>query len=165
MNEIWKPIPGYKDIYEVSNLGRIKSYARRYCRILRASLNTKGYPQVCLWRDGGKSIFRVHRLVLLTFLGENNLECNHKDGIKTNNRLDNLEYCTPQENIKHKVINGLVARGNKIPNNKLNIQQVKAIKLRLSFGETYWNIAKDYLVVPGTIYAIKNGRTFSYVDC
>ena len=162
--EIWKDIPGYEGLYQASNLGRIKSFKREVEKILKASPNTKGYLQLSLWKDNKKQIFRAHRLILLTFVGYNALECNHKDGNKFNNRIDNLEYCTSEYNLEHKVKNGLLGRGNKIPHNKLSIKQVIEIKRRLLLGESYWNIHKDYPVTAGTIWAIKEKRTFSYVN-
>jgi len=164
MNEIWKDIIGYEGLYLVSNHGRILSYARTKKRIMKPSINTKGYPQVNLWKNETKSIYRVHRLVLETFKGISDLQVNHKDGVKTNNSLENLEYCTNEENKNHAVKNGLVAKGFNLPITKLSIDQVVSIKQRLRNNETAWKIAKDFPVLPGTIYAIKNGLTFKYVS-
>ena len=107
MEEIWKPIPGYEGIYFASNFGRIKSFARTKERILNPSNNTKGYPHVKLWKNQKYRIFRVHRLIMLTFVGESDLGVNHLDGVKTNNRIDNLEYCSNRDNIDHAILLGL----------------------------------------------------------
>lgn len=107
MKEIWKDIMGYEDLYQVSNLGRIKSL--RQCTkhhkekeyILKPSLANNGYCQVTLYRNpSDKRKFLVHRLVANAFLDNpNNLpQVNHKDENPTNNRADNLEWCTAKYN-------------------------------------------------------------------
>lgn len=93
-DEIWKPIPGYEGRYWASNLGRIKS--RR--KILKTHYSESGYEKVSLYKHGKK----VHRLVMAAFEGEKpypEFEVNHKDGDRSNNKLDNLEYVTHYENL------------------------------------------------------------------
>lgn len=126
MKELWKDIPGYENLYEASNLGRIRtninkvSYSKvRKCkrhwkqRILkvRMSFNKKGiYPRVSLWKNGQEKDWLVHRLIALTFIGKPPRDkpiINHKDGNKTNNRLDNLEWCDYKENLSHAYKNDL----------------------------------------------------------
>lgn len=113
MQEIWKDILGYKDCYQASNLGKIKSLNRKvwmaanknYCirkgKILKGTQTKYGYLMVNLQKTGKRKMCTIHRLVLLAFIGESSLQCNHKNGIKTDNRLENLEYCTCSENHKH----------------------------------------------------------------
>lgn len=98
MEEIWKPITGYGGKYEVSNLGNVKSFViYKNGRIIKPS-NTDGYLRVMLY-DNGRKTFTVHRLVLQTFLPiEENKEVNHKNHITTDNRLENLEWCSSSEN-------------------------------------------------------------------
>ena len=95
MEEIWKPIKGYESLYEVSNLGRVKSLKWGKERILRTDKSNNGYLRVVLCKDGKKKKYLVHRLVCESFLpNSNNLpEVNHKDENKTNNKVDNLEWC------------------------------------------------------------------------
>ena len=98
MQEIWKDIVGYEGLYQVSNIGRVKSIKRD--KILKEQLNERGYLRVSLSKNGKHKTWRVHRLVMITFIGyvEGKDQVNHIDGDKTNNRLDNLEYVTPKEN-------------------------------------------------------------------
>lgn len=112
MVEIWKDIPNYVGLYQVSNLGNVKSLSRpikqRYVyyiskeKLLTPKVNSGGYLWVKLCRTGEKS-FAVHILVALAFIGERDPlnVVNHKDGNKLNNHLDNLEYCTHRENAHH----------------------------------------------------------------
>ncbi|MDY2883057.1 MAG: NUMOD4 domain-containing protein [Romboutsia timonensis] len=113
MEEVWKDIKGFEEIYQVSNFGRVKSLLRKrrnrngyfYIKekILKQSINTYGYLQVCLYNNCERSVKRVHRLVAETFIPNpsNKPEVNHIDGNKTNNKIDNLEWVTSKENITH----------------------------------------------------------------
>ena len=93
--EIWKDIPNYEGIYEISNF--------------------KGYLQVGLSNKGDKT-FRVHRLVALTFIPNpyNLPQVNHKDGNKKNNCVDNLEWISNYDNMQHAVKLGLTKRKNRV---------------------------------------------------
>ena len=96
--EIWKAIPGYPD-YEASNLGRIRSHKRKGC-ILKAWFNDIGYSRVVLLAEGKQRGHMVHRLVLEAFVGPpDGRDGNHRNGIKTDNRLVSLEWLTHRENM------------------------------------------------------------------
>ncbi|RDU21928.1 NUMOD4 domain-containing protein [Anaerosacchariphilus polymeriproducens] len=112
--EIWKDIEGYKGSYQVSNIGRIKSLKRVIMRsdgkeqtikerILKPLVHTNGYLLVALYDNGKQKNMLIHRLVALTFIDnqENKQEVNHKDGNKTNNHINNLEWNTSSENKQH----------------------------------------------------------------
>lgn len=105
MNEIWKPVTGYEGLYEVSNLGRVK-FLRPHSRskgecIMRTFIGADGHHNVKLCKDKKRKHFKLHRVVTTTFLGENVLEVNHKDGNPSNNAVDNLEYVHHRENQNH----------------------------------------------------------------
>lgn len=122
MEEIWKWIDGYENMYQVSNLGRVRSVDRDvYCevspnklqhiygKVLKQGTNHKGYPIVHLSKDGKQKTITVHRLVALTFI-ENPLnlpQVNHIDGNKTNNNVSNLEWCDNSYNQIHAHKTGL----------------------------------------------------------
>ena len=102
--EYWKPVVGYEGLYEVSNFGRVKSIPRngtvKYARILKPVTNRYGYSYVILCKNGKVKSFLVHRLVAEAFIQNNdNLPCvNHKDECKTNNNVENLEWCSEKYN-------------------------------------------------------------------
>jgi len=111
MKEIWRPVVGYKGLYEVSDLGRIRSVSRlvRGPRVLRVAYGRmmslhreKGdYFKVNLWKDGFGHKFYVHRLVAATFCRGTGHDVNHLDLNKGNNLATNLEWCSRQDNMKH----------------------------------------------------------------
>lgn len=109
MKEIFKTIDGYEGIYQISDTGRIKSLKFGKEKILNPIKNNRGYLQVGLCVNGKLKAYRIHRLVCETFLNnpENKRTVNHKNGIKTDNRLENLEFATHNENNKHAHDNGL----------------------------------------------------------
>ena len=93
--EIWKPIRNFPS-YNASSEGRIMNV--RTQRILKPTINEKGYFQVCLRKNGRQYSVRVHRIIAETFLGENlDMEVRHKDDDRLNNNVENLEWCTRKE--------------------------------------------------------------------
>lgn len=124
MEEEYRDIEGYEGLYQVSNLGNVKSLERMKWngrgyqkvpeRILKPRKNGYGYLQVNLNKEGKKSTYRVHRLVAEAFLenSENLPEVNHKDECKTNNNVSNLEWCTREYNINFGTRNKRVAESN-----------------------------------------------------
>ena len=106
MKEEWKPIEGYEGLYEVSNMGRVKSLNYRKTgkeKIMKGGDDGHGYLSVNLWKDGKANKGKIHRLVAQAFLEnpQNLPEVNHKNEDKTDNRVENLEWCTKQYNIEY----------------------------------------------------------------
>lgn len=114
MQEIFKDIQGYEGVYQVSNLGNVKSYKNKDGKILIPSPNNYGYQRVGL-RCNNRKLCSVHRLVAEAFISnpENKKEVNHINGIKTDNRVQNLEWSTHSENIIHAHKTGLIKAHNK----------------------------------------------------
>ena len=113
--EEFRDIPGYEGLYEVSNLGRVRSLETE--RILKPSKNTWGYLFVSLYKNGIKKAVRIHRLVALAFIpNPDNLPCiNHKDEDKTNNTVDNLEWCDDKYNANYGTRNERIAEKTRKP--------------------------------------------------
>ena len=117
--EIWKSVKCYEGIYEVSNLGRVKSilhyvntrYNKRKVneKILKLTKSKNGYIRIGLSKNGKQIIYSVHRLVAISFIQNiNNLRCvHHKDSNKHNNNLENLEWISIKDNTKRAYLDGL----------------------------------------------------------
>jgi hypothetical protein len=129
--EIWKSISGFEGMYEISNLGRVKSlmrFSRKVAHgnvfmtteiVMKNHLLNSGYLKVGLKRPGIKLAKQctIHRLVAGAFLSnpESKSQVNHKNGIKTDNRLENLEWVTRSENQLHAISTGLVDPTKNLP--------------------------------------------------
>lgn len=103
-NEVWRDVDGYDGMYQVSDLGRVRSKKYGYWRVMRPETNMKGYLRLGLSKDNKKRCFSVHRLVAQAFIhndDETKTQINHIDECKQNNRVSNLEYCTAQYNLTY----------------------------------------------------------------
>ena len=122
MEEVWKDVEGYEGFYQVSNLGRVKSLGRIivtrygktqtiYERVLKIKIHKFGYLEVSLHSNGKSKTYKVHRLVAEAFIPNPDglLEVNHIDENKSNNRVDNLEWCSSSYNANYGTRNKRVA--------------------------------------------------------
>lgn len=162
--EVWVSVPNYEGFYEVSDKGRVRSLDRISCGkkcigSIMSTFKSGKYQSVDLSRDGVREKFSIHRLVLMSFEGlhKTKLHCNHIDGDKHNNSLENLEWVTPSENRVHAVKNGLdnPRKGDTHPNSKLNTEIV--IECRKIWDGTSKHIerlAAKYNVSPSTIRSV-----------
>lgn len=101
--EVWKPVPDYEGLYEVSSEGRVWSVRRQKIIATTTNKNT-GYVYVTLWRNWNSKHCLLHRLVLSAFEPNENQDkqdVNHKNEVKTDNRLENLEWCDRSYNIRY----------------------------------------------------------------
>jgi hypothetical protein len=171
MKEIWKDLKYYEGVYQVSNLGRVKSLhrkrrARGYIRerILKPQLKSNGYIRVSLWKNGQGELFWVHILVAKTFILNinNKPEVNHKDGIRSNNEVENLEWVTYSENIQHSYdkLGRVAPKGEKSGMSKLTEEDVAKIRNFLLKGLSQRKIAKLFKVVHSTIGSIHRRKTW-----
>jgi len=162
--EVWKDIPNYEGIYQVSNLGRVKSLKFGKERIRKLRLDSTGYYRLNLYEGGEAKRNSVHRLVMLAFLGESDLDVNHKNGIKTDNRFENLEYCTRSENIQHAYDTGLKTslKGERHGRSKLTRACVERIKYGHQ-GMTQLAIAKIYGISQRLVRNIRSGKLWSHI--
>ena len=162
--KVWRAVPGFWGLYEVSDAGDVRSL--RSHKILVARVDPKrGYPKVML---GVKHTFWLHTLVAMTFLGPRpvGMQTNHKDGNKLNAAASNLEYVTGTSNMKHASANGLMATGARHGarrRGRIRAYDVPLIRDRLASGATVSAIAREYGVTPPAIRAIKHGRTWKAV--
>nr|DAG76872.1 MAG TPA: homing endonuclease [Caudoviricetes sp.] len=140
-NEIWKPLVGYETEYLISSYGRLKSIKHGKSIILKPHINTRnGYVYYLVSKNGKSKNSRAHRLVALTFIPTSNtkLQVNHKDGNKTNNRADNLEWCTQSENMIHAY--------------KMGLEKPRGLKvIRLDDGKIFETATEAVLAVGGRL--------------
>ena len=107
--EQWKDINGYEWLYQISRIGEVKSFHNRKEHFLKKCYTFDWYLRVCLYKNWKGRSTCIHRIVWISFI-ENTFdrkEINHKNWIKTDNRIENLEWCTRSENIKHAYTTGL----------------------------------------------------------
>lgn len=163
--EDWRAVVGFEGRYEVSNLGNVRAIPRRNRRNIKAARPKAiwtGYLYVPLRGDGGKDYFKaVHLLVLTAFVGPrpSGLVACHNNGVKTDNRVENLRWDTQSNNVREGYLHGRIAvHGDRHPNTKLKDDDVVAIRQLLSQGVQGKEIAARYNVCPSTISAIKTGK-------
>jgi hypothetical protein len=163
--EIWKAIPGFEGKYEVSNLGRVKSLPKfgRRERILNSKPNDQGYKTVCLKRKAVK----VHRLVSNAFIPNpyNKPEVNHKNGIKTQNDVLNLEWVTRFENQRHSFLElgRRALRGIQSGMAKLNDRKVVEIRGLVKSGFASREIGKLFGVTHRTVLLVAKKKIWAHV--
>lgn len=153
MKEIWRDIPGYEGFYQVSDLGRVKSFVRG-ARILKAGRNTKqGHVTVSLRRNNS---INVHRLVMLAFVGPcpEGFEVLHKNGVAGDNRLENLRYGTRSENN---------IDISKMGRRKLPLKHVPEIKAMYRAGISLSEISEKFGVSRAAVHAIGKRRYYKHV--
>ena len=162
MEETWKDILGYEGMYQVSNLGRVRSldrdiwngvnYFKKQGRILKQGENHKGYPIVYLSVSQVDKTCSVHRLVAQAFIPnpDNKPQVNHINGNKKDNTVDNLEWCTALENNRHALRNGLVSHDN-----MHKALRKKVRKIDVNTGE----ILEEYDSVTEAAKSVSKGRT------
>lgn len=152
-NEQWKPVVGYASYYAVSNLGRVKrvkaNNGGRAGALLKCGKGSHGYPVASVCGDR----FTVHSLMMAAFVGPcpKGYNINHKDGVKSNNVLDNLEYVTPKENTRHARRLGLMKSGDAHHYTKITTEDAVQVRNLISQGISQAKIARMYKVHQATI--------------
>jgi hypothetical protein len=188
--EAWKDIIGFEGLYQISSLGRIKSCERlaraRHGmirikeKILKLSV-VKGYPYITLLKNGKRVGFSIHRLIATAFIEriEGKTHVNHINGIKSDNRIENLEWCTHAENMRHAIEKGLKCNirsdnyneilksgrflpGSKNRSAKLCEKQVSEIK-NSDRSITAVIIVKDYNISAGIVRRIRRGEIWKHI--
>ncbi len=183
--EIWKDVVGYEGLYQVSNLGRVKSLARsvishytdrkpivttnRKERIMKQFLYKTGYLYTGLAKNRVKKKYKIHRLVAMAFIPnpENKPMVNHIDGNPLNNRVENLEWCTNQENQIHAIKTGLnKSIGVNSHWSKFTEEQIRYIRANFKLRDKDFScvaLAKKFNVTPTVISFIMKGKTYQSV--
>jgi hypothetical protein len=174
--EIWRRVPGYKGVYEISNQGGVRSYYTRggginfekvpYAKRPSYGARNRDYVVVGLTKAFKVKFWPLHKLLALVFIPnpdpKHKKYVNHIDGDKTNNDLSNLEWCTASENQKHAYRTGLRKKNTGQANgrNKLNAEQVLDV---FSREENTYHLADEFGVSRGLICHIKQGKIWGEI--
>ena len=179
--EIWRGVEGFEDYYEVSNKSRVRSLDRVIVYSNGSTRNHKGdvlkpmqpknqYPYICIRINGSKINKYIHRLVAIAFIPNpyNKQQVNHINGIKNDNRIENLEWCTPSENGLHAYKNNLSnpLNGSKAPWSILDEEKVLAVKRLFRMNKNFHrgNTAAKLGVNINTIVSIIKNRNWNYLN-
>lgn len=181
MEEIWKDIPGYEGLYQVSTLGKIKSLPKKWIVrnggthitkefIRNGEIGRGGYLYINLCKRSKPKTFLIHRIIAQTFIFNlGNKPCiNHKDGNKLNNNVENLEWCTYSENHKHayklRLMNREGERHHLHKLTEIQVMEIKKIMKNKNNERGIWaKIAKKFNVHPMTISGIVCGRNWRHI--
>ena len=163
--------PGFtfKQDYKIDSNGNVYSPWRGQHQMFQ-NQNKQGYKEIMLYtNEQNRKHFKIHRLLLNTFNPIENSEdfqVNHKDGNKSNNNLQNLQWCTRSENLIHVFKNQLQSnKGEKNPSHKLKANEVEQICKKLEKHQTLQSIADEYGVTKGAIAHIKQHRSWIHISC
>ena len=155
-NIVWKDVIGYEGVYQVNNIGEVKRVSKNKLLTPYVGVKSKGYIYVKLCMNNVRCKKALHRVVAEAFIPNplNKPEVNHKDGNKSNNCVDNLEWCNRSENEQHSY-NIL----NKDSGKKLSVEQRDSVvHLRDNLGLTFVEIATKLNVSPSNVRWLYNRR-------
>lgn len=175
--EVWRDVVGWEPYYEVSNLGRIKTKERShecsnghirfvYPKLKETYFDEDGYERVCLYFANSSKLLGVHRLVAEAFIPnpDNLPQVNHKDDNKANNRVDNLEWMTNTENIRHSIQIGIRTPGCKpVVRHEDNKEFSSIAELNREIGGSYHDIVHQLKKSNGKYICI-NGKHYKYSE-
>lgn len=172
--EVWKPVKGFENLYEVSNFGEIKALEKHIVcgkchrswteHLMKTAEDHKGYLRTSLSKDGKSKTVKVHRIVAEAFLQnpDNLPQVNHIDGNKKNNAVDNLEWCSQSDNLKHACRMKLkLCGGENNSASKLTYEEVCWIRNNFDSNNNLFDsaaLAEKFNVHKKTIQRIVNGK-------
>jgi len=161
--EEWRPVPTYEDLYLVSSHARVRSL--RSGRIMKTCVDAAGY--LCLnLHNGGARVHRVHRLMLRAFVGEPvgaaKVAC-HNNGVRLDNRLDNLRWDTPAGNVRDRLAHGTHNRGERCGTSKLTEAKVKELRDAYRAGAETRDLANEMGMSQGAVCRAVFGETWFIV--
>jgi hypothetical protein len=160
----------YADRYLISNYGRVVSLwyfgVKGRTGLMSPSNDGGGYPVVKLIKHKKQHSTKVHILVAGAFIGPRppRHDINHINGIKTDARATNLEYCTRKENARHAVQNELFAVGERIARSRLTAEQVRSIRRKHSSGMRQKELAEEYGLLQNHVCKIVNRKLWVHLD-
>lgn len=178
-NEVWKPVVDWEPLYEVSNIGRVRSKDRivkcntgtgvKKSKEIKPRIDRYGYVAIALTIKDRKLQTGVHRLVAKAFISnpDNKESVNHINGIKTDNRVENLEWCTNQENSDHAVRIGLKNGNWEIGENNpgVKLSEIIVLEIRKLYieGMKQVDIGKLYDIDTANIHCIVRRKSWKHI--
>lgn len=162
---LWKEVEGFEGKYEISTEGSVRNIQKG--NTLTPSPDQKGYTRVNLWMNGSYKTKKIHRLVALTFIENpnNKTQVNHKNYNKSDNRVENLEWNTPNENIQHAYDNKLICKkGVNNGRSVVNPTIVREIRVLLEKKMKQKDIAAIYNISPTIVCDINRKRTWTHIE-
>lgn len=163
MDEIWKPIPEWGGLYEISNLGQVKSLCHITPTIRKQRLDKDGYCLVTLKSFPRNKTLKVHQAVLAAFKGTcpEGYECNHLNGDRADNHLINLEYATKSENHLHAWKNFRSPETSSL--SKINQETARLIRQEYQATHRLEEIAAKYGVSRNCVWLVGTNRTWKTI--
>lgn len=168
--EKWRPIRNHPE-YEVSNLGRFKRVVptksnKSVPYFVHPRPSSNGYLTITLWNGDGQVSKYAHRCVAEAFIGtpQNNMDCEHLDGSRTNNNVENLRWATRKENNIRKISHGTISRGNGTYNHKLVDSDIPTIRVLHKLGFSGDQIGQLFFVTGATIRCVIRGETWKHIN-
>lgn len=170
--ELWRPVVGYEGLYEVSNMGRVRSlpgkrwngktWIKKNAIIRKIQIASTGYPVVDLKHMGKRKTFTVHTLVLTAFVGPRpkGFECRHLNGIRADSRLANLAWGTPSENDEDRKKHGTFIQGESHGAAKLTNLIVLAIR---ESSDTQAQLAQKFGISKSLVSMIKSRKRWAHI--
>ena len=177
MIEIWIDVVNFEENYQVSNMGRFRSkdtiinrtYGKSYVkigRILKPTYYSNGYNQLMLYKDKKRYTFIAHRVIASHFIPniDDKKEVNHINNVKDDNRVENLEWCSPSENIQKALIhNPNFGKNRGKENNRLTEIDVIQIKKMINDNLKNNEILSKYKISASSFFNIKSNKTWSHL--
>lgn len=166
MQENWISVPGYEDLYEVSDLGNVRSLHGETVRDMKIGYTRGGYRAVILSLKGKTKNYRMNRLVLIAFHGDRpDRQAAHKNGVRTDNRLRNLYWATTEQNAADRVRHGTILKGQAQATSILTEADVRQVRKIWSMPNhpSAAELALEYGVSGPTLWKAATGRTWSHV--
>jgi hypothetical protein len=168
----WRFIPGWPG-YRVSTAGEVEccrergpgEYLTERWRRLKKQVNEDGYEQVGLWANGIKILARVNTLVLITFVGPkpDGMQSCHRNGVRHDNRPENLRWGTAQSNIDDREAHGNTARGERSGQAKLTREAVAEIRRLRAEGRTFMSLAREFGVSKRQVMRVVRGEAWVHL--
>lgn len=167
MNETWKTVIDFSN-YQISNKGRVINRKKGWYLHPAPNKKRRNYYYISLQQNGKRKNLLLSRLVAIHFIANplNKTQVNHKNGDKSNNNVNNLEWVTPKENVAHAILNGFIAeplRGSKQPRAIINEGNVINIRKLAKNGMYHRIIAKKYNIGVSTVTHIVNKTRWSWL--